>query len=78
MDGSTSPVYRIRVGGALDPSWSDRMRGMEIRQVEVGPPVVTQLTGELPDQSALYGILNTLFELHLPILSTECDPAEQG
>ena len=40
--------------------------------VEAGPPVVTLLTGELPDQSALQGIMNTLFELHLPILSTEC------
>jgi hypothetical protein len=54
------------------------MRGMEIRQIEAGPPVVTQLTGTLPDQSALHGVLNTLFELHLPILSTECDPAELG
>ena len=72
MDGSTHPVYQIRIGGELDPGWSDRLRGMEIRQVEIGPPSVTLLTGELPDQSALQGIMNTLFELHLPILSTEC------
>ena len=72
MDRSTYPVYEIRVGGVLDPSWSDRLRGMEIRQVESGPPAVTLLTGRLPDQSALQGIMNTLFELHLPILSTEC------
>jgi hypothetical protein len=72
MDVSTHSVYEIRVGGDLDPSWSDRLSGMKIRQAEAGPPVVTLLTGELPDQSALQGIMNTLFELHLPILSTEC------
>ena len=72
MDDSTHPMYEIRVGGDLDPSWSDHLRGMEIRRVEAGPPVVTLLSGELPDQSALQGVINTLFELHLPILSTVC------
>jgi hypothetical protein len=72
MDNPRSLVYEIRVQGDLDPSWSDRMRGMKIEQVEPGPPPVTLLTGELPDQSALHGILNTLLDLHLPILSTEC------
>jgi hypothetical protein len=77
MDASTHPVYEIRVGGALDPAWSDRLNGMEIRQAEPGPPVVTVLRGELPDQSALQGIMNTLFELHLPILSAECVTGEE-
>jgi len=29
------------------------------------------LLGELVDQAALAGVLNTLYELHLPVLSVE-------
>ena len=34
-------------------------------------PVVTTLLGELSDQAALVGVLNTLYELHLLVLSVE-------
>ena len=34
-------------------------------------PSVTTLLGELSDQAALAGVLNTLYELHLPVLSLE-------
>jgi hypothetical protein len=33
---------------------------------------VTTLEGYLRDQAALFGVLNTLYELHLPVLSVEC------
>jgi hypothetical protein len=32
---------------------------------------VTLLVGPLIDQAALSGVLNTLYELHLPLLSVE-------
>jgi hypothetical protein len=32
---------------------------------------VTTLTGRLRDQAELSGVLNTLYELHLPILKVE-------
>jgi hypothetical protein len=35
-----------------------------------GSPATT-LEGEINDQSALAGVLNTLYELHLPVLSVE-------
>ena len=62
--------YRISVQGRINPSWSDRLEGMTIRQtaVDAGPPVTT-LQGELKDQAALAGVLNTLYELHLSLLS---------
>jgi hypothetical protein len=61
--------YDIRVEGTLDPCWSERLQGMTIETAHDGPIPVTTLTGRLIDQSALYGVLTTLFELHLPILS---------
>jgi hypothetical protein len=34
--------------------------------------VETVLVGRLPDQAALSGVLNTLYELHLPVSLVEC------
>jgi hypothetical protein len=37
---------------------------------DLGSPATT-LEGKINDQSALAGVLNTLYELHLPVLSVE-------
>jgi hypothetical protein len=52
---------------------SELLGGMNISQakVEAGPPVTT-LEGELRDQAALAGVLNSLYELHLSVLSVTC------
>jgi hypothetical protein len=62
-------TYRISVQGRIHSTWSDRLEGMTIclAIVEGGTPVTT-LEGELRDQSALAGVLNTLYELHLTVL----------
>jgi hypothetical protein len=63
-----SKTYRIRVEGSLDPCWSDRLGGMAITTSgQFGDKTTTVLEGELADQSALMGILNTLHDLHLPV-----------
>ena len=65
-------VYTICVQGRIDPSWSTRLEGMAIHPSLDGPgPPTTTLVGEINDQSALAGVLNTLYELHLPVLSVE-------
>jgi hypothetical protein len=38
---------------------------------QAGQAPVTTLVGQLRDQAALFGVLNNLYELHLPILSVE-------
>lgn len=66
-------TYQISVQGRIDPDWSDRLAGMAIRlTAEEASPPVTTLKGELGDQAALAGVLNTLYELHLPVLSVLC------
>ena len=62
-------TYQISVQGRIDLTWSDRLEGMTIRPatVEAGP-LVTTLEGELSDQAALAGVLNSLYELHLTVL----------
>lgn len=61
--------YQIRIQGRLDIGWSDRLAGMSI--TTTGGRNLTPLTtlqGELADQSALLGILNTLHDLGYAVL----------
>lgn len=63
-------VYKIKVQGWIDPAWSDKLEGMTIStDIRKDDMVITTLEGELMDQAALAGVLNTLYELHLPIHS---------
>ncbi len=62
-------TYQIIVQGKIGPTWSDRLDGMliHLNQVE-GETCETMLEGELSDQAALAGVLNTLYELHLTVI----------
>ena len=65
-------TYRIVVKGRLETSWSDRLAGLEITPGEVGPSTeATTLQGPIRDQAELSGVLNTLYDLRLPLLSLE-------
>ena len=64
--------YRIRVQDRLDPSWSGRLGDMAITMRQAaGQEPVTTLTGEVTDQAALRGILNTLYDMGFPLLKVE-------
>ena len=65
-------MYRIRIQGYLDDSWSDRLGGMEIKVIEQAEDAPeTILVGWLPDQAALCGVINALYNLNLALLSVE-------
>jgi hypothetical protein len=65
--------YAIRIQGYLDGSWSDRLNGVDIvLQSQPNEAPVTVLSGDFQDQAALAGVLNTLYDLGLPLLSVEC------
>ena len=69
--------YRIRVRGRLDADWSERLGGMNITHLKTPDgDSVTVLDGRFADQAALFGVLNTLYELHLPVLSVDCLDSE--
>jgi hypothetical protein len=61
-------VYRIRVQGVLDESWSDWLDGLAIEPQARGE---TLLTGPIRDQAALHGLLNKIRDLRLPLLCVE-------
>jgi hypothetical protein len=65
--------YRIRVRGELDPIMSERLEGMEIENTfRKDGMAESVLEGRLGDQSAFSGVLNTLYDLHLPVVSADC------
>ena len=66
-------VYRIKLKGRLDPSWSNWFEPMAI-----SPAVdTTMLTGPVADQAALHGLLSRIRDLNLTLLSVErLEPVE--
>ncbi len=66
----TSGTYEIRVVGVLDADWSEWLAGMSITVVRpAGDDALPMsvLTGWLPDQAALNGVLNTLYDRHFAV-----------
>jgi hypothetical protein len=69
---TTTPSYRIIVEGRLDPAWSPSLSGLDITAGDVSSLQPTSvLSGPLPDQGALHGVLDLLFMLNLPVLRVE-------
>ena len=66
-------TYRIRVVGHIDENWSTRLGGLQITSVDSeGKRAITVLSGSTIDQAALFGVLKTLYDMRLPLLSVEC------
>ncbi len=64
--------YHIRVQGHLDPVWQHQFEGWQIRHDDAG---TTLLSGPLPDQAALHGVLLQIIRLGLTLLSLETSQA---
>lgn len=61
-----STCYQIRLKGHLDNQWASWFDGLTVAQAENGETV---LTGPVPDQAALYGLLKKVRDLGMPLLS---------
>ena len=69
--------YRIIAEGEVVPLWRECLGGLEvIEHRQPGRPVTTQLEGQIADQSALQGVINTLFTLGLRLTFVERRPQE--
>lgn len=74
MSGARWPArYEIRVDGVLDGRWSEWFQGLQIDN-QGGETV---LSGTLPDQPALHGILDKVRDLGLTIITVRRLPPEQ-
>ncbi len=69
MAGSVGYQVRIHVQGELSGAWwSDVFAGLAMT---AEPDATTVLTGEVADQAALHGLLATIRDLGLSLISVE-------
>ncbi|RKR29857.1 hypothetical protein [Arthrobacter oryzae] len=69
MTGSHVPHgYRIRVGGHLDDHWSAWFDCLALAREDDG---TTSLSGAVPDQAALHGLLTKIRDLGILLISVE-------
>ena len=59
-------AYQIRIEGHLGPQWAEWFEGMSITPEAGGD---TLLTGALPDQAALHGLLKKVRDLGMTLVS---------
>jgi hypothetical protein len=81
-DRYTSPAahpepgrYEVRVRGRLDQRWSDWFDGFAITCGDDGDSL---LTGPVVDQAALHGVLSTIRDLGVPLLSVRVVEPDQA
>ena len=74
----TSPaIYRIRVQGQLDAKLISQLDGLSLSEEGRNQePPVSVLVGRIVDQASLSGLLQTLYGMHLPLLSVSCVDVE--
>lgn len=65
--------YEVRVQGMLDGRWSQWLGGLQVSS-EGGE---SALSGTLPDQSALHGVLEMVFDLGLAVVTVRRLPPEE-
>ena len=61
-----SKVYQIRIKGHLGSQWADWFDGLSVTLEEDGR---TLLSGPVPDQSALYGLLKKVRDLGMTLIA---------
>ena len=66
IDPGEPMVYQIRIRGHLGRQWTDWFGGFAIA---LEPNGDTLLTGAVVDQAALYGLLRTVRDLGIPLVS---------
>jgi hypothetical protein len=71
------PEYcEIKIKGHLDSHWAESLAGLKLTQLEGDG---TLLSGLVPDQAALYGLLVRMRDLNLTLVSLTCgDPPDQS
>jgi hypothetical protein len=61
--------YEIKVKAHLDQRWWKWFEGLQLTYLEGD---ITLLSGSLPDQSALHGLLERIRDLNLTLISVTC------
>lgn len=72
VEVGTPATYRIVVRGAIAQLLSGWLSGVQITTGHHEPDgPTTTIVGRMRDQAELNGLLNSLYDMHLPVLSVE-------
>ena len=62
--------YEIKVEGLLNKNWEEKLQGLIISSERYpNGDQISVLKGQINDQAALSGILNTLYDMKMTIIS---------
>ncbi len=75
MRADLPQFYVIRVAGRLDTRWSEWFDGMTI-EYRLPPEDETVISGYVPDQASLHGLLNKIRDLNLRLIAVEQRPED--
>ena len=65
-------VYKIIVQGEIEKDWSGKLQGLQITiERSQGKRPASILVGQIKDQAALSGIMQTLYEMQMTIISVQ-------
>ena len=67
FDGAST--YQITVNGKVDSLFVNQLSGLSVSHNHSQNKTISTLTGKVIDQSALNGILNTLFDYRYTVIS---------
>lgn len=70
MRAAMTEYVEIKIKGHLDHQWSDWLAGLKLTHLAGNE---TLLSGSLPDQVALHGLLERIRDLNLKLISVSCD-----
>ncbi len=61
----------VRVIGVLGPDWSDWFGGLQVRAADCGK---TEISGQLEDYAAVYGVIERLRDLGMRMVEVRVEP----
>ena len=62
-------TYQITVRGKVYPEFLKRLNDLSVSHADTNDEIISTLTGEIPDQEALNGLLNILFDHQYSVIS---------
>ena len=66
---SDEHIYQIRIKGHISENWATWFEGLTLSREESGDTIIS---GALPDQAALHGILMIVRDLGLTLVEVKC------
>ena len=62
-------IYIIKISGHLKEKWAEWLNGVVVKIDNLANENITAITVRIPDQAALRGVLNKLWDLNLILLA---------